>query len=61
MSLVVLAIRLALFFIETDTHTRTGVGVFHNAGLCFTMELVDVGGWLKSSFRLTQGMPALVV
>ena len=47
-SLVVLAIDLAPFFIVTHTHTHThthtntriGVGVFRNAYLCFTMELV---------------------
>ena len=38
---------------------QIGVGVFHNACLCFTMELV--GECLKCLFRLTRGVPALVV
>ena len=46
----------------TPTHTHTqqiGVGVFRDARLCFTMELVAES--LKCLFELTQGVPALVV
>ena len=41
-------------FFHCDTCTHT-----HNACLCFTMELV--GECLKCLFRLTRGVPALVV
>ena len=56
-SLVVLAIRLAPFFIVTHAHTHTHTHTMH--ACVFTMELV--GECLKCLFRLTRGVPALVV
>ena len=47
------------FSITKILTTQIRVGVFHNACLCFTMELV--GECLKRLFEQTRGVPALVV
>ena len=49
----------ALTRMHTHARIHTAVGVFGNACLYFTMELV--GECLKCLFQLTRGVPALVV